>query len=185
MAGRLARAWLLFSVLLLPLTALAEEFRITELQARLEEGSYLVDAAIDYRFSEQALEALENGVPLTLEVHVQLRRKGAWIWEGDLLDKRLRYRIRYHALAGVYQVFNLQREGQESFVTREAALTALGRLHGIPLIERDKLKEGQVYNLAVRSVLDIEALPLPLRPTAYLTPAWNLSSDWRIWPLKP
>jgi len=41
----------------------------------------------------------------------------------------------------------------------------------------------QHYFGMVKTALEIEALPLPLRPVAYLTPQWHLSSGWFEWPL--
>jgi hypothetical protein len=185
-ASKICLRRLLLLVLLLPaLLVQAAEFEVTRLSTRLKDGVYLVDAHIDYRFSDQALEALQNGVPLTLEMHVQLRRKGAWVWESDILEMRLRYRIRYHALASVYQVIDLQSETQQNFATRQSALAALGEISGLPLIRKAQLDPNEVYILSLRTRLDIEALPLPLRPLAYLTPAWNLSSEWKRWQLQP
>lgn len=163
----------------------ADEFLIEGLEARAVEGIYLMDASIDYRFSDAALEALESGVPLTLEVHIQLRREGAWIWESDLVDARLRFQILYQALQGLYQVTDLSSGAKQRYATRNAALTALGRLRDVQLIPVDRLDRGEQYRLSMRSRLDIEALPLPLRPMAYLSPAWNLSSEWSTWRLRP
>lgn len=163
----------------------AEAFSVEGLTARKVEGVYLMDASINYRFSEEALEALDSGVPLTLEVHIQLRREGAWIWESDLLEARLRYRILHQALHGLYQVTDLSNGNQQYFATRKAAFTALGRIRDVQLISVDKLQPGESYKLSLRSSLDIEALPLPLRPLAYLSPAWNLSSEWSLWRLQP
>ena len=73
----------------------SEEFVIRELSTRLAEEGYLLDAQVEYRFSERAVEALENGVPLTLEIQIELRRQNAWIWEHDVLKLRLRYQVRY------------------------------------------------------------------------------------------
>ncbi len=161
------------------------EFVIRELSARLADEGYLVDAQIDYRFSDHAIEALANGVPLTLEVHLQLRRRGAWLWEPDIVDQRLFYRIRYHALASVYQVRDLQSGRRQNFVTRRAALEALGELDGLFLVERERLRQGEVYDLSLRASLSIEELPLPLRPWAYLDPEWEHDSEWRRWTLQP
>ncbi|MEY3760764.1 MAG: hypothetical protein RIR39_2255, partial [Pseudomonadota bacterium] len=36
----------------------------------------------------------------------------------------------------------------------------------------------------VKVSFDRDALPLPLRPIAYIDPQWYLSSDWTLWPLK-
>lgn len=150
-----------------------------------DQEQYLLNADIDYRFSDEALEALANGVPLTLEVRLQVRRKGAWIWEQDVLDVRLRYQLRYQALAEIYQVTDLQSGGQQSFVTRQSALSALGQIRKFPVLEQTHLKAGVEYEVALETVLDIEALPLPLRPMAYLTPAWKLTSEWKRWLLVP
>jgi hypothetical protein len=179
------RLLLLCAALTLSLPALAEAFEVEGLTAREVEGAYLMEASIRYRFSDEALEALESGVPLTLEVHIQLRREGAWIWEADLVDARLRYRVLYQALHGLYQVTDLASGTQQYFATREAAFTALGRVRDVQLIRVEKLQRGETYRLSLRSSLDIEALPLPLRPLAYLSPAWNLSSEWSLWRLQP
>ena len=98
---------------------------------------------------------------------------------------RLRYEIRYLALASLYQVTDLQTNAWQSFVTSQSAMSALGTIERLPLIDRASLDSGARYILSVKSFLDIEALPLPMRPTAYLTPAWHLSSQRRIWRLNP
>jgi len=158
---------------------------VTDLSVTLDEGEYLVDATIDYRFPEEAKEALENGVPLVVEVHVELRREGAWFWEEDTVEIRLRNEIRYLALAALYQVTDLQSNARQSFVTPQSAMSALGSVENLPLVRRASLRAGERYVLSVESFLDIESLPLPMRPTAYLTPAWHLSSQRRIWRLEP
>jgi hypothetical protein len=163
----------------------AGEFEIPELSTRLEEGSYVMSTHIDYHFSDKVMEALDNGVPLTLEVHIELQDEDAWWWESDLLDVRLRYQIRYLALSSVYQVIDLQSGTQQNFVTLESALDALGDLPTYPLLTQKELIHGKSYRLSVKAELDIEELPLPLRPLAYLTPSWNLSSEWRTWRLIP
>jgi hypothetical protein len=163
----------------------AAEFRVTQMECKLVEGTYVLDAAVDYKFSEKALEALENGVPLTLEVHLQLRRKGAWLWEEDELDSRLRFQLRYHALASLYQLLDLQSGEQQSFATRDAAIVALGEIQSLPVIAHRLLEPGEEYDLRLRTVLDIDALPLPLRPMAYLSPSWNLSSKSKTWRITP
>jgi len=180
-----ARFPFLVSLLLLSLPSHSEEFLVTDLSAKLVDDTYLMNAEIEYRFSEDVLEALQNGVPITLELHVQIRREGAWVWTKDLLDFRSRYQIRYHALASVYQVLDLQSGSQQNFATQRSALDALGSIVDLPLVSRANLEPGETYILAVRTKLDIESLPLPLRPVAYVTPSWRLNSEWSEWHLEP
>jgi hypothetical protein len=183
--GGWGRWWLAAAALLFLRAAAADDFAITGGKTRLVDGSYLIDAQVEYRFTDEVLEALDNGVPLWVELHVQVRREGAWVWEADLVDLRLRSQIRYSPLSATYQVINMQNGVRESFATRAAALKALGEVKGLSVVRADQLKGTEKYVVEMRAVLDIEALPLPLRPLAYLSPAWNLSSEWSAWPLRP
>ncbi len=161
----------------------AADFHIERVATRVEGDTLYVDATIDYSFSEGAVEALDNGVPLTLVVHIQLRRAGDWVWNDSLVDQRLRYVIRYKPLSERYLVSRLPGEGT-SYVTRDAAIAALGEIEGLQLASLDRLREETgPFELHVKAFLDIEELPVPLRPLAYLLPSWKLSSGWTKWPL--
>jgi Domain of unknown function (DUF4390) len=176
-------AWLLAAILAMP--ALAGGFRIESAKTHLDGETYVLDARILYGFSELALEALDNGVPLTIELHMQVRPRDAWIWEDNVLDRRLRYAIRYKPLSERFLVSQLPGEGGRSFVTRDAAIAALGEIKGLPLVGAARLDPNLSYEVQLKAELDIEELPLPLRPMAYLRPAWKLSTGWTKWPIEP
>jgi hypothetical protein len=185
---RLSALPALLGVLVLLLTgapAAARDFAVSDVATRLADGTLVMDANIRYDFSERAIEALGNGVPLTVEVHVQVRAAGDWIWRDSLMDRRLRFRIRYKPLSERYLVSELPGETGRSYVTRDAALTALGELRDIPLLSSERLEPERDYEVHIRVSLDIEELPLPLRPMAYLYPSWKQSSKWTAWPLRP
>ena len=184
--GRFASIVLLLIWMLTAATHAVAEFIVEEVRTR-EKGDMLVmDAEIGYGFSEEAMEALENGVPLTVEVHVQLRGVDDWVWEESLVDQRLLYVIRYKPLSERYLVSPLPDEGGVSYVTRDAAINALGEIEGLELVSSERLrKESKRLEIRVKASLDIEKLPLPLKPMAYLLPSWKLSSGWTKWPLTP
>lgn len=177
--GCLALLWLLAG------SAQGGELRVKDVRTRLEDGRFLLDADIGYRFSEQALEALGNGVPLTMLAHIQVRRTGAWIWEDSVSDLQLRYGIRYKPLSERYEVYRLPGREGRSFVGRDAAIAALGEIRDLDLVAADRLAPDETYEVQLRVELDIEELPLPLRPIAYLRPDWKLGSKWTKWPLSP
>lgn len=162
-----------------------EDFQFQQVQIRPEDGVYFLDAIIDTNFSEEALEALSNGVPLTIVIHVQVRRANAWLWEDSLVDRQMRFAIRYKPLSERYEVYRLPGTSGRGFETREAAIRALGELQNLQLIDQDKLDADEDYEVQIKVFLDIEELPLPLRPMAYLKPSWKLSSGWSKWPLSP
>ncbi len=181
-----ALSWLvaLTGLLLSPEVCLAKGFDVTRATTHLVGDTYVLDAHIDYGFSDEALEALDNGVPLTLEVHIQVRGQDDWLWDDSLVDQRLRYQIRYKPLSERYLVTRLPGEGGRTYVTRDAAIAALGEIEGLQLLGKDRLEDGQDYEVQIRVSLDIEELPLPLRPMAYLRPSWKHSSDWTKWPVE-
>jgi hypothetical protein len=179
------RWFLLFSCwLMLWSGALAADFTIRNVQIGQRNEQFLVSLQIDYQLSETAQEALQNGVPLTLVVQLQVEKVWGSFWEQRPLERQLRRQIRYHALTELYRVVDLQSGEEKNFVTQDAALRALGDLQGLRLVERQALKPGVEYHLRLRTDLDIESLPLPLRPLAYLGKGWKLTSGWSQWPLK-
>ncbi len=165
--------------------AAAADFNIREVQIEKSGKQYLLNVQIDYRMSETALEALSNGVPLTLEVRVLVEKVWGSFWGQRPMELRLRHQIRYHALTDLYRVVDMQSGEEENFVTRDAALHALGELQRLRIVSTDDLTPGVEYHIRLRAELDIESLPLPLRPLAYLDKGWKLTSGWSQWPLKP
>lgn len=159
-------------------------FHVTAVETRLVDGVIEMDAQIDYGFSETALEALANGVPLTVDVHIQVRGSDAWVWEPSLVDLRLSYRIRYRPLSEQYLVTRLPGSVGVTYVTREAALVALGDVRNVQLLQAERLEPGRDYEVQLRVSLDLEELPLPLRPSAYLSRDWKHASAWTKWPLR-
>lgn len=172
--------------LCLPAGPLADgvEFRRIALTLS-EDGRILLDAEIGYELNETVAEALENGVPLTFETHVQMRRAEAWVWESDVVEHRLRTVLLYRPLSGMYELRNLRGDEHLSFATRDAALRTLGNIVGMPVIERARLDLDQDYLVQIDVQLDIEALPLPMRPMAYLRRDWWISSERWEWRLSP
>ena len=172
--------------LALAMPALAKDrFRVHHPQIRLENGTYIMNLAVSFAFTREALEALDNGVPLTITTHIQVRRSDAWMWEDSQLDLQLRRAIRYRPLSKRYEVYQLPGASGREFVTHEAAIRALGEIADLRLVDQQSLDREHAYEVQLKVFLDIEELPLPLRPMAYLKPSWKLSSGWKKWPLTP
>lgn len=148
-----------------------------------QNGLLLLNADIRYTLSDEAIDALHNGVTLTFNVDLSTLEKRPRLWNKHLSNSVLIYRIKYHTLAETYQVSNTNTYSRHNFSSLTAALHALGNIKGQPLYA---LAPPNTYAHAViKAYLSIEALPLPMRPMAYLTPNWYLRSNSFEWPLNP
>ena len=179
------RPLLLLILLLWSGLAAAENFVIKDVSIGLRDDTYRLNARIDYRLSDEVQEALSNGVPLTLQVELVVEKVWRSFWEPKAFSRTLRYQIRYHALTQLYRVVDMQTGEEQSFVTQDAALYALGEIDDMALIKHSELLPGETYQLRMRADLEIESLPLPLQPLAYVGRGWRLTSGWTQWPLQP
>jgi hypothetical protein len=175
----------LLALALLPRPGDAQEsgLAIVAAGSTLVEGQHRVDAVIDYRLSRQALEALQNGVPLTFEVVVVLSQARRWWFDSEVVTRRQVSRLSYDPLAQTYVVRDTRSGEQRSFTTLYAALKALGRVEGLLLVEDSRLEAGVTYEAGIRAALDQERLPGPLRLLAFWEEGLNLESGWFRWTL--
>ena len=148
-----------------------------------QDDEYRLRADIDYHFSDTALKALDNGVSLTLRGTVRVMRDRRYMWDETVEKMELLYRLRYRALSHRYQIVNETRGVRRYYANMASAFEALGKIRGMPVLNVDRLQPGEKHYATIQIQLDIEALPLPLRPIAYLSPSWYLSSSKYTWPL--
>lgn len=178
-AGCLALLW----SLLWTAGVRAADFDVVSASTRLEGGVYRLNARIDYRFSDAALEALQNGVPLTVELDMEVRRRRPWLWDETVYALTQRFRLEYHTLSRQYLASNLNSGERRGFPTRSGAVRFMGQIADFPFLDKSLLDPDERYEGALRARLDIEALPAPLRLLAYLSDDWRLASEWYSWPL--
>ena len=183
-------AWVMllgWLVLWVPCTVSAEDayFSVRDARAVLKDGVYLLDANIVYRFSDAALEALHNGIPLVLEMQIKVGRKRDWLWTDTVAALSRRFRLQYHALSDRYVIHNLNTDQRQSFATLDDALHGLGLVRGFPMLDAKLLHAGDEYRASVRAVLLIEELPTPMRLWAYVSDQWHHDSSWYTWRLQP
>ncbi len=172
----------LLLLLLMNAPVLAAE--IKKAQITWQDNSYQLSADIDYQLSDKALEALKNGVPLFWNVHAKIMQHRRYLWDNTVMALTLRYRLQYHALLNMYRVKDEYSGAVNNFSTLPAALDWMSTLRNVRLLSRIDIVPQAQYVVAIKVSFDRDALPLPLRPLAYINPQWYLSSEWTLWPLK-
>jgi hypothetical protein len=158
-------------------------FDIRSATTLLNDGVHELEARLQLILSDEALDALNSGVALTIELDFEvIRVRGLWL---DSLDADLTftYELEYRPLSQRYVVRNLNSGNQESFATLYSALNNLGRIQGLPVIDDAVLDANSRYRLRLRARLSTRQYPAALRLLFFWRSQWQLESDWYEWTL--
>ena len=187
----LRRSMLAIAALLLGGTALAQDpveregyFEVRSAASRLNGGVHMLDARLQLVLSSEALNALNSGVPLTIELQMQVIRVRRFYVDSVDAELAVRFELEYRPLSQRYIVRNLNSGDQDSFATLYSALNNLGRIQGLPVIDESLLIPGREYRARVRALLATEQYSAPLRLLFFWRDEWQLTSEWYEWMLE-
>ncbi|MBI5617849.1 MAG: DUF4390 domain-containing protein [Gammaproteobacteria bacterium] len=182
MIARARLCFLGFCLLLAPAAGAAGIF-IDSLSQRMVNELDVVDVDVRFEFGSDALEALRSGVPLVFNFEFKVTKARHFLWDQTIVAQTRRYELARHALADRYVLTDLITRERRVYGSIDEAAMELGRLRNIPLGERQDFAAETSYHGHLQVRLDIESLPAPLRPIAYISPSWRMSSDWYRWNL--
>ena len=187
------RASLLTALLVLCLSALAVAqnaveregyFEVRSASTNLVDNVHLLDSRLQLVLSSEALEALNSGVPLTIELQMQVIRVRRFYVDSVDAELAVRFELEYRPLSQRYIVRNLNSGDQDSFATLYSALNNLGRVTALPVIDEALLAPGKNYRIRVRAMLQTQQYPAPLRLLFFWRSQWQLQSEWFEWMLE-
>jgi len=158
-------------------------FEIRSAESRLYQGVWYANALIDFRLSKEALDALDSGVALTIELQFRLDRVRRFWIDKEIATLQQRLELSYLPLSERYVVRNLNSGEHDSFATLFSALNSMGRIVDLPIIDASLLDTDEQYEISIRAVLDQNTLPGPLRLLAFWSSGFRLESDWYVWML--
>lgn len=187
--SRLLTALLLFTVSAAAVDAQAPVeregyFEVRSADSRVVDGVHTLDARLQLVLSSEALEALSSGVPLTIELQLQVIRIRRFYLDDVEAELAVRYELEYRPLSQRYIVRNLNSGNQDSFATLYSALNNLGRVQDLPVIDDALLAPDKTYRLRLRALLNTQQYPAPLRLLFFWRDQWQLESSWFEWILE-
>ena len=166
--------------------AAAEDARFEVRSAYLEpvEGVMQLNATLELGLSATALEALRDGVPVTLTLESQLRRNRRFLPDATVAELEQRWRLQYHALSDRWLVTHQNTGQQTSWPTQAAALDHLSRPRGVPIIDAPLLRDGATYEASLRATAEVGGVPDSLKVLMFWV-QWRRSTDWYTWTVRP
>jgi len=149
-------------------------FELLGLETQVTDQQLKLELTQKVRLSPEAHTALENGVPLYLEVRAELESGNG------LISSFQRFEIRYMPLSDHYQLSSDQPVFTRTFPRLRHVLADLSEVELIMPLEG--VTEG-TYQVRARSWLEKRKLPAPMRLPAWFSPNWQLDSGWQSWPV--
>lgn len=179
------------AVLLAPVVIHAQDemprqgfFDVRSASTSLQNGVHELEARLQLILSQDALDALNSGVPLTIELNLEvIRVRGLWLDEVEA-QLTITYELEYRPLSQRYIVRNLNSGDQDSFATLYSALNNLGRIQALPVIDDALINPNSRYRLRLRAALSTRQYPAALRIIFFWRSQWQLESKWFEWSLE-
>lgn len=159
-------------------------FDVRSASTSLVDGVHELEARLQLVLSADALDALNSGVPLRVELNLQVIRIRRFIPDELEAELVLQYELEYRPLSQRYIVRNVNSGDQDSFATLYSALNNLGRIQRLPVIDDSLLDPDAGYRVRLRASLSTQQYPAPLRILFFWRSEWQLKSDWFEWRLE-
>lgn len=167
-------------------TALAADSRFAIRNAFAEPvaGVWNLNVIIETGLSRPALEALDEGIPLTMVLDVEISGERRFLPDATVAELQQRWRLAFDALSQRYVVTNVNSGAQATYSTQAEALEALSSIRNLPLIDADLLESGRRYEVSLRATIDIGGLPNAIKFLIFWRD-WSRSTDWYTWSIRP
>jgi len=156
-------------------------FEVRSAATVLADGVHVLDSRLQLVLSSEALEALNSGVPLTIELQLQVIRVRRFYMDALDAELAVRFELEYRPLSQRYIVRNLNSGHQDSFATLYSALNNLGRIQALPIIDDALLTPRKSYRVRARAMLQTKQYSAPLRLLFFWRSQWQLQSEWFEW----
>lgn len=158
-----------------------QRFEIRSAYVEPTDGVYQLSATLVFELPDGARAAIREGVPLTLDLEIVLRRSRKYWLDETVATLEQHYELQHHALSERYLLRNLNSGEQSSFATLEAALDSLRVINGLPILDQALVLPDARHEISLRAHLDVRTMPDALRFIVFWANDWRQSTEWYTW----
>ena len=160
-------------------------FEVRSADLQLKDGVYHLNAHLDLPVSDAVRRGLAEGVPLSLELGLDIERVRQLLPNSRVAELTQRYHLQYNAVSARYILRNDNSGQQQSLATIDAAVELLSDVRGLPVLDRALISPDRRYEASVRARIDYGSVPFSLRLVMFWVNDWHRETDWYTWTLQP
>ena len=160
-------------------------FEVRSADLQLKDGVYHLNAHLDLPVSEVVRRGLAEGVPLAMELDLDIERVRQLLPNSRVAELTQRYHLQYNAVSARYILRNDNSGQQESLSSVDSAVERLSEVRGLPVLDKALITADRRYEASVRAKIDYGSVPFSLRVVMFWVNDWHRESDWYTWTLQP
>jgi hypothetical protein len=160
-------------------------FEVRSAALELKDGVYHMNVRLDLPISDAVRRGLAEGVPIGLELDLDIERVRQLLPNSRVADLTQHYHLQYNAVSERYVLRNDNSGQQESLGTIEGALEVLSEIRDLPVLDKSLIQADRRYEASVRAKLDYGTVPFTLRLMMFWVSDWHRESDWYTWTFQP
>ena len=162
-------------------SAFARDITVESAHDKIVNDMFLIDIDAKFAFSDDAIKAINSGIPLTIALDVKVLWPRKYLWDVELVSTHRDLTIERHALSQQFVLSDRVTGERRVYGSLALAIADLGHIRDLPVVEIAELAQTKTCDVSVRLRLDLQSLPGPLIPIAYISPGWHMSSGWYRW----
>ena len=159
-------------------------FDVRSAKSVLIDQTHVLDARLQLFLSDEALNALNSGVPLTIELSIEFIRVRRFMPDDKEIELSFQFELEYKPLSQRYIVRDTVNDTQDSYATLFSALNRLGRIQNLFLVNDNELSNDSNYKMRLQALLSTKQYSAPLRMLFFWRSQWDIKSEWYEWQLQ-
>ena len=159
-------------------------FDVRSAKSVLIDQTHVLDARLQLFLSDEALNALNSGVPLTIELIIEFIRVRRFMPDDKEIELSFQFELEYKPLSQRYIVRDTVNDTQDSYATLFSALNRLGRIQNLFLVNDNELSNDSNYRMRLQALLSTKQYSAPLRMLFFWRSQWDIKSEWYEWQLQ-
>ena len=169
-----------FPVFSAPQAEAEKEPIIDEIVISAAGGHLLLFATVRHCFTDEMLEGVRNGIPLTFRFDIRLNKIRKNWFDSELVEHKINHTLSYDPLKEEYQVAFAEKDRPEVTNSLEEAKKMMADINRLELYSLNELQAGSPYSLKIKATLVENTFPLSMHLIIPFTSLWNFETDWRI-----
>ncbi|MCI5142047.1 MAG: DUF4390 domain-containing protein [Candidatus Electrothrix sp. ATG1] len=161
-------------------TDVEKEPVIDEIVISATNGQLQLFATVKHCFTDDMLEGVRNGIPLTFRFDIRLHKIRTNWFDAEIVEHKINHTLSYDTLKEIYQVAFAEKDHPETTKSLEEAKEMMADIKGLTLSSLNTLDVGSMYSLSIKATLVENSFPFSIHSIIPFTSLWNFETDWRI-----